>query len=336
MEATWRLEPWNNPNQVAFEVAIDGDATMLVAGAGGLALSIPYKPKVLGAYADPGGLNAHLITLEGWLGHQSDGNCLTLRIPSQIVMPNGYNLMVPVAPLQLAKLDAQRGAETLHLGMVISGTARIPIPGKKTLGAANQQGVLILPEFAGEVQSVRTGGNVGTLTVSRERWLEILSAAGPRSFRLIELPLPTTTKLTAILDLLEQSILLLRRGEFSGAISEARKVVEGILMETASHWGVKRPADGHVKWCEALGRRLERAWPNDPTSGLLIGRLLAAAWSWTSEDHHYSPTAVSKRAEAEFAIGLASDLLLLAAELVETHPHRLQKDVPGALSADAT
>ena len=326
MKATWRISPWNDTGSVAFEVAIDGDAGKLVLGAGGLALCFPYETKTLGGYADPGGLNAHLITLEGWLGHQSDGNCLTLRIPSQVVMPNAYNLLIPITSAQLASLEARRGTEPSHLNILLSGTARISILGNRNGAATNEHGVLVRPEFAGEVQAVRTAGsNLVTLTISRERWLGILSEAGPRRFRLIELPLPMTKKLASVLDLLEQSVLLLRRGECSDAISKARKVVEGVLVETATHWGVSRPTDGHVKWCEGLGKRLERAWPDDPTGGLLFGRLLAAAWSWTSEDHHYSPTAISKRAEAEFAIGLASDLLLLASELVEAHPDRLSQ-----------
>lgn len=323
MEATWRLEPWNDWRGSGFELSIDGDAATLEVGTTGLALRFPYKAKVIGAYEDPGELNARLLTLEGWIGHQTDGICLTLRIPSQVVMPNGYQLTVPVSQYEVAALDAKRGTDALHLSVLILGTARIPISDSADTGTKNKHGVLIRPEFSGEILPLRSAGSSPvTLTIGRERWLSILSTAGPRRFRLIELPLPASENLATTLELLEQAIVLMRRASYSDAVAKARLVVEGVLFESARHWGISRPSDGHTKWCEALGKRLENAWPNDPESGALFGRLLAAAWSWTSEDHHYSPTMVSKRTEAEFAIGLASDALLLAGELIEAYPQR--------------
>jgi hypothetical protein len=324
MKSTWRIAPWNDLGHVAFDVGIDGDAAKLITGAGGLRLTFSYEIKTHGESTDPGGINAHIISLEGWIGHERDGNCLTLRIPSQTLMPDGSGLAVPVTREQLASFDAQRGLDSLRFNVLLSGTARIPVSNRSDPSARNQHGMLMRPEVAGEVQAVRTAGsNPVALTISRERWLNILSEAGPRRYRLIELPVPNAKDLSGILDLLEESVLLLRRGEWSDAISKARKVVEGVLVETARHWAVQEPDDGHVKWCEGLGRRLENAWHDDSASGLLFGRLLAAAWSWTSEEHHYAATVTSKRAEAEFAIGLASDLLLLADELVNAHPNRI-------------
>jgi hypothetical protein len=325
MEATWRLAPWNDWGGSGFELSIEGDAAVLEAGTTGLALRFPYKYKTIGDHADPGELNARLLTLEGWIGHQTDGICLTLRIPSQVVMPNGHQLTAPVSQGELAALDAKRGTDALNLNILLLGTGRIPVPGTPDPGARNKHGILVRPELSGEIWPVRTTGNTAVnLTIGREQWLKILGSAGPRRFRLIELPIPVSTKLATTVDLLEQASVLMRRGSYSDAVAKARLVVEGVLVETARHWGIPRPNDGHAKWCEALGRRLQSSWPSDPESGLLFGRLLAAAWSWTSEDHHYSPTITSKRTEAEFAIGLASDALLLVGELISAHPQPLQ------------
>jgi len=327
MNTTCRVTPWNTFGNTAFGVDIDGDATTIGAGAGGLLLHFPYQTRAYGEFADPQGLNAHLISLEGWLGYGSDGNSLPIRLPSQIVFPNNYGLSVPITSEQLADLDAVRGTDPLYLSILLAGTARVPVSRAREEAATNEYGVLTSAEFPGEVQSVRMqGGTPVTLTISRERWLTILNNSGPRRYRLIELPLPVGNAIVGLLPILEQAIVLLRRGEWRDAIAKARQVVEGVLVETADRWNVPRPTDGHVKWCEGLGRRLENAWPDDSTSGLLFGRLLASAWSWTSVEHHYSPSIVSKRSEAEFAIGLASDLLLLAGELLDAHPQASNAD----------
>ena len=321
MNATWRLAPWNDQGHTAFDVIVDGERAALVVSSCGLVFQFPYEIKTYGQFADPGGVNAHIIALEGWIGHEKDSNCLTLRIPSQALMPDGRGIAVPVTREQLAGLDAQRGAGSLRLSVLFLGTARVPISAQRDPTARNQHKVLTRPEVGGEVQAIRTSGSIPvTLEISREHWLGILSAAGPRQYRLIELPLHKARMLNQPLALLEEATVVLRRGEWGDAVSKARKVVEGVLVESANHWGVTRPTDGHPKWCEALGKRLENAWPGDPMSGILFGRLLASAWSWTSEEHHYSPSVTSKRVEAEFAIGLASDLLLLADELMTTYP----------------
>lgn len=300
MNPAWRLEPWNNRDFTAFDVLIDGEDITLVKGTGGMALRFPYETKTYGSFVDPGNQNAYLISIEGWLGHESDDQQLTIRIPNQIVMPNGHGLLVPITAMQLEELDAKRGSEPQRLKILLAGTARIPVAGERDASAANQYGVLTRAEYDGEVQAVRSSGNAPvTLTISHEKWLSLLSEAGPRQYRLIELPLPASKKLGGVVRLLEDAVVLLRRGETVDAIAKARKVVEGVLVETAANW--------------------------DPANGLLFGRLLASAWSWTSEEHHYAISAVSKRAEAEFAIGLASDLLLLAGELVEIRPERIAK-----------
>jgi hypothetical protein len=142
MNPSWRLQPWNNPGQTVFDVTIDASATTLVVGACGLLLRFPYEFKTYGEFADPGGHNAHILSLEGWCGHESDGQALSLRIPSQIVVPNGHALMVPVTREQLASLDAKRGTEGQRLHVLLSGTARIPRPAERDAAAVNQHGVL--------------------------------------------------------------------------------------------------------------------------------------------------------------------------------------------------
>ena len=330
MQQTWRLTAWSDSGHTAFSVEIDGDAVQLVAAAAGPVLRLPYKTQVFGPYADPQHLSARLITLEGWMGHDNDGHALGIRIPSQTVMPNAYYLDVPVTREQLASLDAARGTNDLFLKILLSGIARVPLAADRDPQAANEHGVLLRAEFPGEIEAVRTdSGTPCTLKLSRELWLTILSAAGPRRFRLIELPTPEASALSTVAAILEHAVVNLRRGEWRDAIAKAREVVEGLIVELAKHWNVPRPTDGStVKWSRDLGNRLKNSWPGDPTSGELLGCLLASAWSWTAEEHHYSPSMISKRTEAEFALGLATDLLMLAAELIVSHPNPIVHESP--------
>lgn len=277
---------------------------------------MPLPTSRLAAWSD-----SSQLSLEGWLGHERDNSCLGIRVPNQIVMPNASYLDTPVTDEQIAALDAARGAEDLFLKVMLAGTARIPLPSAKDVEASNKHGVLTKPEYPGDIQSVRIDSGTPTpIKITKQQWVEMLNIVGPRRFRLIELPSAAGSTLAPLSATLEVATLHLRRGDWREAIARAREVVEGVVIEVASCWNVPKPANGsQVKWCEALGKRLANVWPDDSASGTLLGQLMAAAWSWTSEEHHYSPTAVSKRTEAEFALGLATDLLLLAGELMDVH-----------------
>lgn len=118
---------------------------------------------------------------------------------------------------------------------------------------------MLRAEFPGEIEAVRTdSGTPGTLNIARELWLTILSAAGPRRFRLIELPTPEASALNTVAAILERAVVNLRC-EWRDAIAKAREVVEGLIVELAKHWNVPQPTDGStVKWSRDLGNRLKK------------------------------------------------------------------------------
>lgn len=328
MRASTRLAAWNDPGSSSFEIVIDSEDVTMQTSSVGHFLRLKYAWTPRGGYADSQGLSACLITLEGWLGHQRDGHSLGLRIPSQVVPPNAPSLDAPITDAQVAALDAARGADDLSIHIFLSGTARVPLPGERDRGATNEHGVLVRPEYRGEINSVRIdSGTPLSITISQQRWIDMMNVTGTRKFRLVEFAQPVSSKLERVISLLEAGVLNLRRGEWRDAVAKAREVVEGILVEVAQHWNVPRERI-KARWCEQLGKRLSRAWPGDPSSGVLFGNLLAAGWAWTSEEHHYSATIVSKRAEAEFALGLASDLIILAGELMDAHPDKIEQLPP--------
>jgi hypothetical protein len=68
-----------------------------------------------------------------------------------------------------------------------------------------------------------------------------------------------------------------------------------------------------------LGGRLIHAWPEDEEAATLLSSLIGAAWSWSSPSHHYG-SKIPARDEASFALSLCSDLLMIAARLLDVHP----------------
>ena len=120
--------------------------------------------------------------------HDNDGHALGIRIPSQTAKPNAYYLDDPVHfGFSWTLWTQHRGINDLFLQTLLSGIARVPLAAERDPQAANEHGVLLRAEFPGEIEAVRTdSGNPCTLKIARELWLTILSAAGPRRFRLME------------------------------------------------------------------------------------------------------------------------------------------------------
>jgi hypothetical protein len=320
MRQAWRLTTWHDPGGTGFTVEIDGNEAQLISTASGLILRLPYLIRAVYLDADSQQPPAELITLEGWFGLDSEGIALTGHVPSQIVMPNASYLDVPVTHELLASLDSARGTGDVLVKILLGGIARTPrLPTKKRYADVQSKTPSQI-ELPADVRAVRSDSLGPSLKIGRERWLELLAAAGRRRYRVVELPIPESRILGQIAATLDRAVLYLRRGDWRDAVAKSREIVEGIIVELSNHWGVPRPTDGSTtKWARDLGHRLANSWPDDQASGELLGNLLGAAWAWTAEDHHYSPSATSKRIEAEFAIGLAADLFLLANELMERH-----------------
>lgn len=166
-----------------------------------------------------------------------------------------------------------------------------------------------------------------SITLDRERWLEILRGMEWGDTRLVELPPsdipnPSGVPWQEVARQLQQATSEYRQGEFEKTINTVRIAVEGVATELARHWGLKPWSESKKRfddWTKELGGRLTQAWPSDPNSARLLATLFATTWHWASDPHHYNAK-TTRRREAKFALQLLTDLLEFVPHLVSVHP----------------
>jgi len=301
--AEWWLKKWapegNDPNFV--KVQIDPAEVWGCQGAFGPMLVLPYKlPKGEGPSA-----SMELLSLEGWIGlgnvTETDAR---LPIPSQIVWPapQQYRLQVPITGAQIEAIEeARKGGQaslTVWLGGVASGEQRLLA-----------------------VQST----NSSWLTIERERWLAVLQQLGAGTRRLVELSEPHLPRggprWSECLRLLDGATQFYRSGEYEQALKDCRAIVEGIPHVLCAAWGLPPQRDGQAfeGWTREMGNRLSAAWRDDDLTPGMLQTMIAGAWRWLAPTPHYG-TGIPMREDVAFALGLCTDLLQFAGQVLQAHP----------------
>ena len=302
--AEWWLKKWtgtgNDPNFV--KVQIDPAEVWGCRGAFGPMLVLPYKlPKGEGPSA-----SMELLSLEGWIGlgnvTESDAR---LPIPSQIVWPapQQYRLQVPLTDAQIEAIEQMRNGGRANLIIWLGGVA------------SGGQGLL-------PVQST----NSGYLTIEREHWLTILQRLGAGARRLVELPEPRLPRgeqpWAECMHLLDGATQLHRNGEYEHALANCRQIVEGIPQVLGTVWGLQLPRNGQppfAVWIQGLETQLRDVWPEDRLTSGMLQTMIAGAWRWLAPTPHYG-TGIPMREDVAFALGLCTDLLQFAGQVLQAHP----------------
>ncbi len=278
------------------------DPAVISGGRGpfGPMLFLPYKlPK-----RDESSASLDLLSLEGWigLGNVSEPDA-RLRIPSQIVWPGPqYRLQVPITDAQIETIEQVRNGFQVNLTVWLGGLA------------SGGQGLL-------PVQST----NSGYLTIERERWLAVLQQLGAGTRRLVELPEPRLPRgvpqWNECLRLLDGATQLHRSGEYEHALVNCRAIVEGIPQVLCAVWGLpqKRSNQAFEGWMQELENRLGTAWPEDRLTPGMLQTMLTGAWRWSAPAPHYG-TGIPLREDVAFALGLCTDLLQFAGQVLRAHP----------------
>ncbi len=302
--AEWWLKKWspagNDPNFV--KVQIDPVEVWGCRGAFGPMLVLPYKlPKGEGSSA-----SLELLSLEGWIGlgnvTESDTR---LPIPSQIVWPapQQYRLQVPITGVQIEAIEEARKGSQVNLTVWLGGVA------------SGDQGL----------QAVQST-NSSWVTIERERWLVVLQQLGAGARRLVELPEPHLPReipgWAECVRLLDGATQLHRSGDYEHALANCRQIVEGIPHVLGTVWGLQQPRNGQppfAVWIQGLEAQLRDAWPEDRLTPGMLQTMIAGAWRWLAPTPHYG-TGIPQREDVAFALGLCTDLLQFAGQVLQAHP----------------
>lgn len=310
--AEWYLSPWGNHPDSA-RVQIDPAEVWGGRGVFGPMLVLPYKlPKREGSSA-----SLELLSLEGWIGlgnvTESDAR---LPIPSQIVWPAPqYRLQVPITNAQIEAIEQIRNGGQVNLTVWLGGVA------------SGDQGVLA-------VQST----NSSWLTIERERWLAVLHQLGAGTRRLVELPEPhlprEAQQWAECMRLLDGATQLHRSGEYEHALVNCRAIVEGIPRVLCAVWGLPQQQNGQppfAAWIQGLEARLRDAWREDRLTPGMLQAMLTGAWRWLAPAPHYD-TGIPQREDVAFALGLCTDLLLFASQVLQAQPDAIESSERGEIA----
>lgn len=299
--AEWYLQPSDNSsNKVFAKVQIDPAGVWGERGSFGPMLSLPYRfPR-----QEESSASLNLLSLEGWIGLGSSvaEPVARLRIPSQIVWPAPqYRLQVPITDAQIEAIEQVRNGGLVNLSVWLGGMAS----GSQAL----------LP-----VQST----NSSYLTIERERWLAVLQQLGAGTRRLVELPEPRLPRgeqdWAECVRLLDGATQLYRSGDYEHALVNCRQIVEGIPRVLCAVWGLpQQQRQTFAGWIQELEARLRNAWPEDRLTPGMLQTMLTGAWRWSAPAPHYG-TGIPLREEVAFALGLCTDLLLFASQVLRAHP----------------
>lgn len=284
----------------------------------GCVLRMPYKvePDVV-----RDGFGHSIVALQGWLKlAESTHKYAGIAIPMQPRVVNWSHLEVPMTLRDLVYADLRRGEGELSCLVTLSGLANIPYtPPPRVQTATSQPWITV---------AVKDNGTGVTFTVPREQWLRLLASAGLERTRLVELPVAggaVGPQWAECMRLVSRASSQLKANEIEAAIATSRQVVEGIAIVFANQWGVDLPHGSMRQRLKELQGRIAKAWPEDAEAGELLTALYAAAWSWTSPEHHYD-SRMPRREEAAFAVSLAADMLTHAGHLLQAHPQPLKSN----------
>ena len=169
--------------------------------------------------------------------------------------------------------------------------------------------------------------NSGYLTIEREHWLTILQRLGAGTRRLVELPEPRLSRgeqpWVECMRLLDGATQLHRSGEYEHALANCRQIVEGIPQVLGTVWGLQLPRNGQppfAVWIQGLEAQLRDAWPEDRLTPGMLQTMIAGAWRWLAPTPHYG-TGIPQREVVAFALGLCTDLLQFAGQVLQAHPN---------------
>jgi hypothetical protein len=288
-------------------IKVEIDPTVIFGGRGtfGPVLSLPYtlpKPEEASAAV-------RLLWLGGWLGYGNVSDTdVRLVIPSQIIWPdNRSRLEVPLTYAQIEAIEEERRGNQVSLTVWLSGLA--------------DMGQAVVP-----VRST----NSGYLGIKREDWLSILRDLGAGARRLVELPDPRLRRedqrWAECLRLLDGATQFYRSGEYEPALKNCRAIVEGIPQVLCAAWDLPPQRDGQAfeGWTKEVENRLSAAWRKDPLTPVMLQTMLTGAWRWSAPAPHYG-TGIPLREVITFALGLCTDLLQFAGQVLLAHPDPIVK-----------
>lgn len=296
----WYLKPWGN-NQDFAKVQIDPAVISGGRGTFGPMLFLPYTKQ------DEASAPLHLLSLEGWIGFGNESEShARLLIPSQIVWPGPqYRLQVPLTDAQIEAIEEARKGGQVNLTVWLGGLASV-----------GQPLVSLVP-----VQS----SSSGYLGIEREHWLTVLQQLGASTRRLVELPEPRLPRGVShwaeCVRLLDGATQFYRSGEYEQVLVNCRQIAEGIPQVLCDVWGLPQKTRNQsvAQWVQAVETRLTAAWPDDPLTPGMLQTMLTGAWRWSAPAPHYG-TGIPLREDVAFALGLCTDLLQFASQVLLAHP----------------
>ena len=274
----------------------------LIAGGRGTFGPVLFLPYMLPKPEEASG-SMRLLWLGGWLGYGNVSEYdARLLIPSQIIWPdNRSRLEVPLTYAQIEAIEEERKGNQVSLTVWLSGLADV--------------GQAVVP-----VRST----NSGYLGIDRERWLTVLRDLGAGQRRLVELPDPRLRRedqrWAECLRLLDGATQLHRSGEYEQALVKCRAIVEGIPHVLCAAWGLppQRTGQAFEGWTKEMENRLSAAWQDDSLTPGMLQTMLVGAWRWSAPAPHYG-TGIPLREDVAFALGLCTDLLQFAGQVLQAH-----------------
>lgn len=316
-QVEWWLTRWeeshamNNPNGI--KITIDPALISGSRGAFGAALFLPYKYTVPADSALTG-----LISLEGWIDWGFNNNAVNearLRIPSQQVWPAPqYQLQVPLSDRQIEAIEHARNGSLVNLSVQLGGIA---------VGSAELGGVV-------PVQNTI----LHSVVIERERWLTVLQQLKAGTRRLVELPEPRLPRdipaWAECLRHLDAATLFYQRGEYEQVLISCRAIAEGIPHVLCEVWGL--PPQGRrtfAQWITEIVNRLTTEWPEDSHTPGMLQTMLTGTWRWSAPAPHYG-TGIPLREDVTFALGVCTNLLHFAGQVLQAHPQPFPVAVPAA------
>ena len=301
----WSLKTWDTyHNFQAPVIKVEIDPALIAGGRGtfGPVLFLPYTlPKLEEASA-----SLCLLSLEGWIGYGNVSEAdARLLIPSQTIWPdNRSRLQVPLTDAQIEAIEEARKGSQVNLTVWLGGLASV--------------GQALVP--------VRSASS-GYLGIERERWLTILRDLGAGARRLVELPEPHLPRgeqhWAECMRLLDEATRFYRRGDYEQALINCRSVIEGIPRVLCAVWGLTLQGRSFRERAQSLRDQLSAAWPEDRWTPETLQFLLAGAWHWLAPTPHYGMD-IPKREEAAFVLGLCTDLLLFASQVLQAYPDPIE------------
>ncbi len=300
----WWLKKWSPAGNDRNVARVQIDPALIAGGRGtfGPVLFLPYTlPK-----PEDASTALQLLSLEGWIGcgnkNESDSHA-RLLIPSQVIWPSPqYRLQVPVTDRQIEAIEETRNGGQVNLTVWLGGLA-----------------------FADQTLVPVQSPSSGSLGIKREDWLTILQQLGAGARRLVELPEPhlprDDQRWAECLRLLDGATQFYRRGEYEPVLVNCRAIVEGIPHILCAAWGLPPQRDGQAfeDWTKEMKNRLSAAWRDDDLTPGMLQTMLTGAWRWSAPAPHYG-TGIPLREDVAFALGLCTDLLQFAGQVLLAHP----------------